>query len=739
MNAAMHFFPEVDVICDIGGQDIKVLMVQNKALKNFRLSNQCSAGNGMLLQAMADQFNVPVEDYAEHAFAAELSPEFSYGCAVFLDSDRVNFQKEGFQKGELMAGLARVLPKNVWQYVVQIPRMAELGRHFVLQGGTQHNLAALKSQVDYIKARVPDAEVSVHPYPGEAGAIGAALEAVRVVKRRGYSTYVGLNASRNLTYQTQNDASTVCTFCPNHCSRTFIDTETPEGNTARYISGFSCEKGTVEDKAALVRLERERQSRMMSYPNLVHEEAVMCFKHVYDPQPLPDRTTTIVGHTPYQGVSKLLRQITGTKSSYPVKRVFQRSSDKAIQYRKTRRIAMPKVLNMWSTGPFWRTYFETLGIPKGQIIFSDDTSEALFSAGAKYGAIDPCFPAKVVQSHIHHLLVDKHKPQRPIHYLFFPTITHIPSFLENVMDTACCPIVSGTPNVIKAAFTKETDFFAERDILYVDSAMTMNEPALLKKQLYQCWAEKLQITEDESHFAADEAWKALEHFNRNMESKGKHIIENLEKKGKVGLLMLGRPYHNDPGLNHEITEEFQALGYPILSIRSIPKDKVWLSQFFTDKTNNEQSLSPLDITDVWPKNYSANSAQKVWAAKFAARHPNIAVLDLSSFKCGHDAPTYGLIDSIISTAAAPYSALHDIDSNKPTGSMKIRVKTFAHTLSLREELLQDAIQKKTPVKDFDPLIFDHDSHRITHDEDQGIQHPSLIAVTDITPEFPQAH
>ncbi len=81
--------------------------------------------------------------------------------------------------------------------------------------------------------------------------------------------------------------------------------------------------------------------------------------------------------------------------------------------------------------------------------------------------------------------------------------------------------------------------------------------------------------------------------------------------------------------------------------------------------------------------------QKVWAAKFAARHPNVVVLDLSSFKCGHDAPTYGLIDSIISTSATPYSALHDIDANKPGGSIKIRVKTYAHSLKLHEERLED--------------------------------------------------
>jgi predicted CoA-substrate-specific enzyme activase len=690
MNSAMHFFPEVDVICDIGGQDIKVLMLQNRELKNFRLSNQCSAGNGMLLQAMADQFGIAVEDYAEHAFDADLSPEFSYGCAVFLDSDRVNFQKEGYDKSELMAGLARVLPKNVWQYVVQIPRMAELGKHFVLQGGTQHNLAAVKAQVDYIKERVPEGEVYVHPYPGEAGAIGAALEALRVVKRRQKSQYVGLQSSIKLSYTTQNDSSTTCTFCPNHCSRTYIDTETPEGLSARYISGFSCEKGTVEDKAALKLLERERKQRMDQFPNLVHEEAELCFKHFYQPETMPSAESSLRETVDRKGINALLLSPFKGKTQ-TLERPFERSSAAAWERRKTLRIAMPKVLNMWSTGPFWRTYFETLGVPRQQLIYSDDTSEALFAAGGKYGSIDPCFPSKVVQAHIHNILFDKHKPKRPINYLFFPSITHVPSYLENVMDTASCPIVAGTPNVIKAAFTKETDFFAERDIEYVDNAVSMNEPMLLKQQMFRAWGERLEISEDENNFAIEQAWKALDAFGERQEEKGKAIIEELEASGKMGILLLGRPYHNDPGINHEITEEFQALGYPILSMRSIPKDKEWLSRYFDDYDRKGNPISPLDIADVWPENYSANSAQKVWAAKFAARHPHIAVLDLSSFKCGHDAPTYGLIDSIIGTAGAPYSALHDIDANKPTGSLKIRVKTYAHTLKLREEILTDAM------------------------------------------------
>jgi predicted CoA-substrate-specific enzyme activase len=692
MMSAVHFFGDIDVICDIGGQDIKVLFLKNGDIRNFRLSNQCSAGNGMLLQAMADQFGIPVQEYAETAFRADLSPKFSYGCAVFLDSDRVNFQKEGYAKEELLAGLALVLPKNIWQYVVQIPRMAELGRKFVLQGGTQHNLAAVKAQVDYIKERVPDAEVYVHPHTGEAGAIGAAMETLRVVKRKGYSTFLGLDEAIGMQYISRNDESTRCNFCPNNCSRTFIDTSTPDGQTARYISGFSCEKGTVEDKEAMIQLTQERNGLKKQYPNLVEYEARRMFRHFYDSAPMPEENEMIEDIEVKSGLLGF-----GIRRK-KLTRLFQRSSAEAIGRRKELRIGIPKVLNIWTTAPFWRTYFETVGIDQRNIVFSDDTSEEMWQEGGKYGSIDPCYPSKVAQAHVHNLLFKHHRENRPLHAIFFPCITHIPTHLNNVMDSSSCPIVAGAPNVIKAAFTKETDFFKTRGITYFDPAVTFTEPNMQKKQLYEAFKDFLEITEDESDFAADEAWKAMELFDVEMQEKGKMILEQVEAENKLAILMIGRPYHSDPGLNHGVLDEFQVLGYPILSMRSIPKDESWLRRFFKQDLETEKVKYALEVTDVWPENFSSNSVQKVWAAKFAARHPNVAVLDLSSFKCGHDAPTYGLIDSIISTAGTPYSALHDIDANKPSGSIKIRVKTYAHSLGLHEERLEDLARKKKELE-----------------------------------------
>jgi activator of 2-hydroxyglutaryl-CoA dehydratase/predicted nucleotide-binding protein (sugar kinase/HSP70/actin superfamily) len=689
MMSAKRWFPSVDVICDIGGQDIKVMFMQNGDVKNFRLSNSCSAGNGMLLQAMADQFGLPVKKYAEVAFEARLAPKFSYGCAVFLDSDRVNFQKEGYAKEELLAGLALVLPKNIWQYVVQIPRMAELGRVFVLQGGTQKNLAALKAQVDYIEKRVPNAEVYLHPHCGEAGAIGAAFEALRVTRRRGKTSFVGFGQAIDIDYTSTNDEKTRCNFCPNNCSRTFIDTKTLDGKTARYISGFSCEKGTVENLDALKLLNKDRQKRMKQYPNLVDYEAKLAFKSFYEPAAMPSHGA------PVDDVV-VKRTLLGAVRHKPVQRPFQRASAEVWAKRRDVRIGIPRVLNLYSTGPFWRAYFEVLGIDSRNVVFSDETGEEMWQAGCKYGSVDPCYPSKVCQAHIHNLLF-KHHEKKPLQYIFFPSITHIPTFIVNQMDTASCPVVSGTPKVIRAAFTKETDFFAERNISYLDTAVTLNEPLMCKKQMFDEWGPLLGLTSDESDFAVEQAFKAVQAFEDEMERKGKEILDEVTRENRVALVMLGRPYHNDPGMNHSVLEEFQALGYPILSMRSLPRDAPTLKHLFAEDLAKGVIESGLDVSDVWPENYSTNSVQKVWAAKYAARHPNLACLDLSSFKCGHDAPTYGLIDSIIASAGKAYSALHDIDANKPSGSIKIRVKTYAYTLMLLKEKLEDQGVKKVEL------------------------------------------
>ncbi len=679
MKSAVALFGDIDVICDIGGQDIKVLFMRNGELQQFKLSNQCSAGNGMLLQATADQFGIPVEEFAEHAFRATLVPRFTAGCAVFLDSNRVTLQREGFKPEELMAGLARVLPKNIWQYIVQVPRLSKLGRRFVLQGGTQYNLAAVKAQVDYLRERVPDVEVFVHPHPGEAGAIGAALEALDVVRKRGHSTFVGLPEAIAVSYTTRTDESTRCSFCTNRCARTFIDTRTPDGTSALYISGASCERGLSEDTEALKAFQRTRRERGRSYPNLAQMEAKRIFAPLKEPEALPSSDTRV-----YEPAPPVWWRWNRPRVS---ERSFQRSGAASAAHRKNLRIGMPRCLDFWSSAPFWMAYFQTLGVPARNLVLSQESGERMFTEGAKYGAVDPCYPSKVAQAHLHDLLFHRHSPDRPLNYVFFPTIVQGVGGLPGVPAYAC-PVVTGTPNVLKAAFTKESDYFAARGIEYIDGAVNLADREILKAQLFVMWGERLRLTRHESDFAIEAGFRALTAFQEDMQEEGKAILENAARTGRYCVLITSRPYHLDDGMNHGVPDLVQALGFPVITLRSIPQDPAWLGPHFEAGPPGAPAPDVMDILDVWPEAHTANTSLKVWGAKFAARHPLVAVLDLSSFKCGHDAPAYGVIDSILERADVPYLTLHDLDANRPTNTLKIRLRTFAYALRRREEAMR---------------------------------------------------
>jgi predicted nucleotide-binding protein (sugar kinase/HSP70/actin superfamily) len=179
-----------------------------------------------------------------------------------------------------------------------------------------------------------------------------------------------------------------------------------------------------------------------------------------------------------------------------------------------------------------------------------------------------------------------------------------------------------------------------------------------------------------------------------MRRRARTVLDQLEAERRIGIVVLGRPYHSDPGVNHEILEEFQKLGYPVLTQDALPLDADLLDRLFGDEVRRGDVPSPLAITDVWKNSYSENTSRKVWAAKFVARHPNLVALELSSFKCGHDAPIYNVIEEIVQANGTPYFSFKDIDENKPSGSIKIRVETIGYFLArLREDILRRAARR----------------------------------------------
>ena len=279
-TAALHYVPDADVICDVGGTDVKIMILRQGTVADFRLNSQCSSGNGAFLQGVAERYGIPLEGYAERAFQAKSMPSLAMGCGVFLQSDIVNQQRKGWSADEIMAALAAVLPVNVWIYAGQLQNLRAAGRKFVLQGGTHRNMAVVKAQVDFLRAKVPDAEIVVHPYSGEAGAIGAALCAADGLEPGRPSRFRGFDTIEALTYSSTTTAETVCKWCPINCTRTFIDVQLPGARGRawsklplaegweRVISGNSCPKGLVEDVNEMRVVKAKLEEVKRDYPNV---------------------------------------------------------------------------------------------------------------------------------------------------------------------------------------------------------------------------------------------------------------------------------------------------------------------------------------------------------------------------------------------------------------------------------------------------------------------------------------
>jgi activator of 2-hydroxyglutaryl-CoA dehydratase/predicted nucleotide-binding protein (sugar kinase/HSP70/actin superfamily) len=670
-ESALQLYGSADVVVDVGGQDIKIIVLNGGRVKDFRLNTQCSAGNGYFLQAMARNFGYPVEAFADAAFTAMEMPEFGYGCVLFLQSEIANVQRRGWRPNEVMAGLAAVLPKNVFLYVAKAPNLARFGTRFVLQGGTQRNLAAVKAQVDFIREsfrgqdREPD--IVLHRHAGEAGAIGAGLEAIRLWREGRETTFIGMDAAERVSFRTTCDETTRCHYCKNECLRTFIDVWSasgasvaggapadPSAGDVRRLIVANCEQGSAGDAGSMRNIKAAIDKVKAATPNLVAFAARELFK--------PTRPDVVADPPParaWSRAARIRRRRVGGRAGF--------------------RVGIPRVFNMFNCAPFFAGYLESLGVQPRNIVYSDFTSMELYRAGASRGSIDPCFPSKVALAHVHQLLYSKHA-KRPLDCLFFPMIDAVPARSTAAVGSFACPTVALTPQTVRAALTKEGDVFDTLGLPCLTPLINLADRPLLGRQMFETWSPWLGLTWTEHARAVEAGFGALAACERRIRQRARGVLDDLEREDRLGIVLLGRPYHHDPGLNHGIPEELQKLGYPVFSQSTLPDDVDVLERLFGDDIRRGLIRDAYDISDVWKNSFSAGSSLKIWAAKFTARHPNLVAVELSSFKCGHDAPIYATIEAIVEQSGTPYFAFKDIDENRPAGAIKLRLETVDYAL-----------------------------------------------------------
>ncbi|MCZ7356069.1 MAG: acyl-CoA dehydratase activase [Candidatus Methanoperedens sp.] len=139
-----HYYPEADVIVDIGGQDTKVIDIKRN---NFVINDKCSAGTGAFLEFVANYFKIELDDLGSLHFQAERIPDINNTCGVFAISEMISQLVAGYSKEEVIAGMH-------YAFARRISYMVPETEHIVLIGGTVKNKGMVSALREIIGKKI---------------------------------------------------------------------------------------------------------------------------------------------------------------------------------------------------------------------------------------------------------------------------------------------------------------------------------------------------------------------------------------------------------------------------------------------------------------------------------------------------------------------------------------------------------------------------------------------------------
>ena len=266
-TAAKKFMPNVTSIVDIGGQDMKYIKMKGDVIDNIMLNEACSSGCGSFIETFAKSLNLTISEFVEEALKSRKPVDLGSRCTVFMNSKIKQAQKEGYEVGDISAGLSYSVIKNAIQKVMKVRDVSTLGDHIVVQGGTFYNDAVLRAFELIVGKDVIRPDIA-----GLMGAYGVALLAEEQYEANFdmeyHSTILKTEELDNLDIKVTH---TRCNGCENHCLLTI----NKFSNGKRYVSGNRCEKGAgiVSENQKLPNIMKYKYERLFNYAPLSEEEA----------------------------------------------------------------------------------------------------------------------------------------------------------------------------------------------------------------------------------------------------------------------------------------------------------------------------------------------------------------------------------------------------------------------------------------------------------------------------------
>ena len=340
------------------------------------------------------------------------------------------------------------------------------------------------------------------------------------------------------------------------------------------------------------------------------------------------------------------------------------------------RIGIPRVLNMYEDFPFWFTFFNQLGC---EVVLSDYTTKDQYNKAIDTIPSDTaCYPAKAVHGHIR----DLSKAQ--VDLIWYPCIQHGPKEFSRD-NNYHCPMVISYPELIRNNMQDvmgNTPFYAPFLPLADKKSLV---PALVKA------LKELPFSKSDISKAVDTAWAEQEKCKADYREMTKKTVSRLVAEQVPTIVLAGRPYHLDSGINHGIPELITSLGMAVLTedgVAPLGKD-----------------IKHLRVVDQW-----SYHSRLYHAAEFVSRTEGFQIVELNSFGCGLDSIVADQVKDILSAKHKIHTLLK-IDEGTNLGAVTIRLRSLQSVMerSMRKhhnpEAPVETVVDDTPAYDYERVVF----------------------------------
>jgi predicted CoA-substrate-specific enzyme activase len=500
------------------------------------------------------------------------------------------------QRGARVPDLAAGLAYSITQnFLNRVVAGRAIGKNIFFQGGVASNDSVVSAFRQHMNRKI-----TVPPHHDVTGAIGVAILARETMSRRGSPA----SAFRGFDLGERQYESSVfeCKECPNLCevNRIVISGEPP------IFYGARCDK--FEDAG------RKKDAPSRGIPDLFAERASLLMRGWTEPGPRQSGRT---------------------------------------------RIGLPRALLFHELFPFWRAFFDVLGM---DVVLSDPTTPRTIRASQEKSVAETCFPVKLLYGHVLELLT------KDVDFIFLPSVMTWHEAAPGQEYMQVCPLIAAANYMVVA----NLDIPADGPVP-LPFALQFT-PERQRRADFTRLAAKLGVPRRRVMTAAAAGARAMQEFESALRRRGAEVLDGL-RPGQRAAVIVGRPYNSaDLGACLDLPYKLRRMG-----VLPIPVDYL--------------AGGTVDITDRNPGMYWRSGQNILGVAKLVADDPRLEAVYLTNFNCGPDS---FLVTYFKRTMGAKPFLEVEIDDHTADAGMITRCEAFFDSLTMKAEIAEPALTGSAP-------------------------------------------